>query len=138
MVIDDGRTRPRPDDRAGFTLVEVVVALVILAFGLLGLAATSGFVVHQTAIAGATTERAVVQQSAMEEIRARPFAEVSDSSWTLGRYQVSWSVLGSGKDYKTIELVTTGPGLTSAGGGAPRLRENRSDTTTFRIIDLRP
>lgn len=138
MVSRDRGPRPGGDDRAGFTLVELVVALVILTFGLLGLAATSGFVVQQTSLAGATTERAVVKQSAVEEIRTRPFAQVTDSSWTRGRYDVSWSVIGSGKDFKTIELVTTGPGLIAAGSGLPRMRENQTDTTIFRIIDLRP
>lgn len=122
----------------GFTLVEIVVSLVILTIGLLGLAGTNGFVIQQTSLAGATTERAVVRQSAVEEIRTRPFAEVTDSSWTRGRYEVSWTVTGSGKDYKTIELTATGPGLDSDGSGLPRMRQNQSDTTNFRIIDLRP
>lgn len=46
---------PRSDRRAGFTIVEVLVAIEILAVGLLGMAGTTMLMVRQTTLADVTT-----------------------------------------------------------------------------------
>lgn len=127
----EGRAR---DGRAGFSLVEVIVALVILAVGLLGLAATTGWVVRQTTLSEVTTDRGAALQSAVERIKATPFNNLADGSMTLGRFDVSWTVTATSQFVRDVEIVTEGPGLTSAGGGLPRLTTSVADTFNYRIV----
>lgn len=120
-------------ERGGFTLVEVVVAVVVLAVGLLGLAATTGWVVRQTTLSQVTTDRAFALQSVVENIRATPWDEVSSSTRTVGDFDVSWTVTED-PPLKTVEVVTYGPGLRSS-GGFPTLGPNVADTFEFGILD---
>lgn len=117
-------------------MVEVIVAVVILAFGLAGLAGTTGLLVRQSTLADLTTERAVARQSVLESIRAQPFDEVRDSSSTVGGFSVSWTVIESDDWYKTVELVTTGQGLRSGGEGLPVLGPSVADTATFHVVSV--
>ena len=125
-------------ETGGFTLVEIVMALLLLSVGILGLAATTGFVVRQTELSAVTTERATVRQSVVESLQARDLPDVTGGSTTMGSFQVTWRVTETTSLYKTVEVVTTGPGLESGGGGPPRLASGVSDTYTFRLVDLRP
>lgn len=119
--------------RAGFTLIEVVVAVVVLTVGLLGLAATTGWVVRQTTLSEVTTERGFALQTVVEELQAKPFDAVASDSRTVGHFSVTWTVTQSG-DEKEVEVVTNGPGLRSS-AGFPTLGPNVADTFTFRRVD---
>lgn len=66
--------------RAGFTLVEVMVAIVILSIGILGLAATAGVVVRQMTGAIHQSAAATIAYSRMERIRAGNCVAMKDSS----------------------------------------------------------
>jgi type IV pilus modification protein PilV len=65
--------------RAGFTLVEVMVAIVILSIGVLGLAATAGVVVRQMTGAVHQSVAANVAYSRMERIRTGNCVAMKDS-----------------------------------------------------------
>ena len=122
------------DTRRGFTVVEVVVALIILTVGVLGLAATTVYVVQQTTLAEVATERAAAVQTVVEQLRARPYPAVSDSSGSYGPYEVSWTVV-PGNRSKLVTIVSVGPGLQSAEGqGMPRLHGAVADTFSYRIL----
>ena len=54
----------------GFTIVEVIVAMVVLAIGVLGLAGTAAYIVRQVTLADIMTERAAALQTAVERIQA--------------------------------------------------------------------
>jgi len=66
--------------RRGFTLVEVMVAIVILSIGVLGLAATAGVVVRQMTGAVHQSVAATVAYSRMERIRTGNCVAMKDSS----------------------------------------------------------
>ncbi|HEX8850758.1 MAG TPA: type IV pilus modification protein PilV [Gemmatimonadaceae bacterium] len=66
--------------REGFTLVEVMVAIVILSIGVLGLAATAGVVVRQMTGAVHQSVAANVAYSRMERIRTGSCVAMKDSS----------------------------------------------------------
>lgn len=134
-------TKRRPPDhgwsswgRGGFTMVEVIVAIVVLAFGLLGMAATTAIVVRQVTLADMATERAAALQAAVERLRALPYDSVQSGSRTEGRFSVQWRVTAPRNHYKILEVVTTGPGLARGSGGFPVLSANVKDTLTYRII----
>ncbi len=115
-------------------MVEVIVAIVILAFGLLGMAGTTAIVVRQVTLADMATERAAALQATVERLRALPFDSVQSGSRTEGRFSVQWTVLAPRNHYKIIQVVTTGPGLARGTGGFPVLAGNVKDTLTYRII----
>jgi prepilin-type N-terminal cleavage/methylation domain-containing protein len=122
----------RPEGQKGFTIVEVIIATVILAVGLLGLAGTTVLIIKQTTLADVTSDRAAALQSTIEQIRSVPFDSVEAGSETSGLYEVAWSIT-DGNRWKSVEVVTTGPGLVS-GSGFPVISHSVTDTFTYRII----
>lgn len=72
--------RPPGDAREGFTLVELLVAIVILAVGVLGLAATASVVTRQMTGAVHQSVAANVAYSRMERIRTGNCVAMADSS----------------------------------------------------------
>lgn len=121
-------------DTSGFTMVEVIVALVILAVGILGLAGTTALVVRQVNTSKIATERGAALQSAIEEIRAYGFEDVpTTGSDSFGRYTVDWTAVSVGRT-KIVEVVMTGPGLQSYSGNLSSLSGSVTDTFTYKLI----
>lgn len=76
--------RDRRARRGGFTLVELLVAIVILAVGVLGLAATASVVTRQMTGAVHQSVAANVAYSRMERIRTGNCVAMADSSSPTG------------------------------------------------------
>lgn len=121
----------RPQTR-GFTIVEIVLALILLTVSVLGLAGTTTWVVRQTTLGQVTSERTVALQSTIEQLRAMPYDSVMDGSSTEGQFAVRWFVTTDSRS-KRVELVTTGPGLTSSLAGPPQLAQSVADTFEYRV-----
>jgi type IV pilus assembly protein PilV len=125
------------EGRRGFSLVELVIAVVILAFGVLGLAGTTALVVRQVTLADVNTERAAALQSVVERIRSTTYTGVGTGSQTIGAYAVTWSVTDSTITTKTVRVITTGPGLRKdTAAVVPTLGNSVRDT--FTMIVLKP
>ena len=60
--------------RQGFTLVDLIVAIVILSIGVLGLASTAAVVTPQIGGGAQQTRAATVAQTRFEELRSMPCA----------------------------------------------------------------
>lgn len=118
--------------RAGFTLVEVLVALVVLTVGVLALAGATAVAVRQVILADVTTERAAALQSVIEGLRARPYDSVTAGFDTVGTFRATWTVSSTQRS-KVISIVTLGPGLASGAGTMPRLADQVRDTFVYRI-----
>ncbi|HWE44261.1 MAG TPA: prepilin-type N-terminal cleavage/methylation domain-containing protein [Gemmatimonadaceae bacterium] len=69
-----------PAARRGFTIVEVMVAIVILSIGILALAATAGVVVRQMTGAVHQSVASTIAYSRMERIRSGNCVAMKDSS----------------------------------------------------------
>jgi prepilin-type N-terminal cleavage/methylation domain-containing protein len=78
LPADGGRAGARA--RPGFTLVEMMVAVMILSIGLLGLASTAGYVVRQ--VSGGSQQGIVANavQSRVEWMRSLPCVNIKDST----------------------------------------------------------
>ena len=93
--------RARPvTAREGFTIVEVMVAIVILSVGILGLAATAGVVVRQMTGAVHQSVAATVAYSRMERIRSGSCLAMKDSSGppnglTTRNVKEFWTITGT-------------------------------------------
>jgi prepilin-type N-terminal cleavage/methylation domain-containing protein len=116
--------------RDGLTLIEVIVAMLVLTVGLLGLAAGTGYAIRNVELARVETNRAAAKQSAVETLQATPFDDVMAGSETIGAYQVTWSQLSSDSNWRLMEIVVEGPGR--AAGGT--VRGMVSDTIQYRLV----
>ena len=71
--------------RAGFTLVEVIVAMLIFTVGLLAMAGTAGMVVRQMGDSNRMTVASAVARSRIEQLRLAPCTlGMSGSATTRG------------------------------------------------------
>jgi len=83
----------------GFSLVEVIIAMVILTVGILGLAASTSAITRMTAEGGRSGSAARVAQTRFEGLRAAAIvncATVVAGTASGSRYAERWSVTTSG------------------------------------------
>lgn len=133
MTTPRTETSRSSSSRAGFTIVEVVVAMIILTVGVLGLAGTTMYVVRATTYGDITTERSAALQSVVERLRSLDYDSVNASSDSIGGFTVSWTVQTATRS-KLVRIITTGPGLKTSGSGPPLIRPSVADTFEYRIM----
>ena len=117
--------------RGGFTIVEVIVAMIILTVGVLGLAGTTAYFVRQTTLADLMTQRSTAFQTILDRLQSQDYDSVTSGSDSVGVYAVTWSTTNNGSQNKTVTLVTTGPGTR---GAPPRNDPQVVDTFQFRLL----
>ena len=111
--------------RAGFTLMEVLIAMVILAIALLGIqAAMSDLLIRDT---GVEQKRAVAQELAAERLRAvamdeayaqleRRYETTEDPVSGFAGYKRTTEITrtqANGADYKTVSVKVERAGMTT-------------------------
>ena len=113
----------------GFTIIEVMIAISILAVGLLGVAAMQTSAIQVNSAAGQMTTRITWAQDKMEELMALPYTDtlLVDNNSTVGvmtnhtdtspptGYTITWSVDNNNpvSSTKLITVTVTGKGKTS-------------------------
>lgn len=97
------------NNQKGGSLLEVVIALIVLSFGMLGMATTTAMAVRQTTLAEITSRRVAASQQVAERLRSIPFDSMDSGSADIGKYGVTWSVTASSFRAKRVEIVTEGP-----------------------------
>jgi prepilin-type N-terminal cleavage/methylation domain-containing protein len=122
-------------NRSGLTLIEVVVAMVVMTIGILGLAAGTGWMIRSVGLTQMDTDRAAALQATVESVRGRAFDQVSAGSTSQGEYSVSWSVASATSNSKVLEFVIVGPGRVGGSMG-PRavIGTSLADTLEYRVI----
>jgi type IV pilus modification protein PilV len=78
--------------RAGFTIVELLVAMMIFAVGMLALAATAGTVTRMMGGAKRQTIASQVAQSRIEQLRSSPCASLLGGTETIRGVTNFWTV----------------------------------------------
>ena len=123
---------PLDEHRDGFTMIEIIVAIVILSIGLLGLAGSTGYMVRTVTLGDLLTERTFAAQTVIDRLQSLPYANVVDGTDTIGVFAVSWTAVDDGPQNKILTVVTEGPGLApnSVGALAPAV----ADTFVFRVL----
>lgn len=81
--------------RRGFTLVEVLVALVLVEFGLLAVAASSAVAARQVAFAARAAHARDVARERLETLRWIACDGTSEGSRTTAEVSEHWSVRGT-------------------------------------------
>jgi len=115
------RTRASRD---GFTLVEVVVALVVFAIGVLAMAALIPFGTRSATKSGESTRASEIAASSMERLLDTPYSDADLTAGTHtdtsnpypGSYYVSWAVVDNAPDSlcKRITITVRWPLSTSS------------------------
>ncbi|MDP3775538.1 MAG: prepilin-type N-terminal cleavage/methylation domain-containing protein [Gemmatimonadales bacterium] len=88
----------------GFSLIELMVAMIILTVGVLGLAASARYVTQMTGSGGRYGASSVVASSRFEQLRAGGCAALAAGSATTGKYSESWAIAVSGL-LRTVTLT---------------------------------
>ena len=94
------------EDR-GFTLLEVIIAISILTFGILAVGAMQGAALRGNNFAYGRTSASTLAQDALEDLMALSYANMVDGSRDVDNYKITWDVeeIGAGTTaYKTIEV----------------------------------
>lgn len=117
--------------RAGLSLVELLVAVIVLSVGILGIAAGSGWIIRMVDVASLDTERAVALQSAVEEMKSIPLADLTSGSTTQGEFTTNWSVTQSNAFSATVRFVLVGPGRSRNSGIAATITSYAADTLVY-------
>ena len=102
-------TRTKLGPRAGVTLVEVVVATVVLTVGLLALAGTAGYFARSLATSAATTAAVLRARSALERRRAAPCAGAGSGVWAEPAETTVTYALAAGAGSAAVTLRTAFP-----------------------------
>ncbi|HUQ83919.1 MAG TPA: prepilin-type N-terminal cleavage/methylation domain-containing protein [Gemmatimonadaceae bacterium] len=111
--------------RSGFTLVELVVAIVILTIGLLALAATAGIVASHVGDGGRLTGAAHAARSVIDSLAGQPCARLTSGSSAPGGVVVSWAV-STDSSAATVNLTV-----------GSRLRRGRRRDTFQAVVPCR-
>ncbi len=105
------------DNNKGFTLIEFLVALVILMVGMLGLLQSINLALNSNLENILRTEAVTLADDRMMSIRAKSFTAISTT--TLG-YNVPRDIRGIFKNYSVREAVSV---VTTTDLGAPRSKQ---------------
>lgn len=97
--------------REGFSLVEVVVAILVLSFGLLAMAASTGYVATQLRSTTWDTQRNLARQQVIEQLRSTIFANLTTNTTGLniGPYNVKWNITNVSSSQRRAQIITSGP-----------------------------
>lgn len=125
----------QPRNREGFSLVELVVAMMVLTVGMLAMATSTGYVAARIRSSNWDTQRAIAREQIVEELRATPFANLASSTTnrTVGRFTMSWVMVSPppNPNVRRMLVIARGPGYRPGTSMA-------TVTDTFAIDIARP
>jgi type IV pilus modification protein PilV len=94
----------------GFTVVEVLIAVLVLTVGLLGMVTTAALTTRMIAQGQHYTEASAIANERFEILRARPCSEMSGGSEHVGRFSVSWTVTADQSGiWRRVDLAVISP-----------------------------
>ena len=94
----------RENPRRGFTLVELLVAIVLLSVGALALASLSAVVMRNINGAAQQTIAATIAQARLEQLRGLPCTQLESGSADTRGMDESWKVI---PETRTVTVVLT-------------------------------
>jgi prepilin-type N-terminal cleavage/methylation domain-containing protein len=102
----------------GFSLVEIVIAIIVLSVGMLAMAASTGYMSAEIRNSTFNTQRTMAREQIIEQLRATPFDNVvnSASATTVGRYSMTWTVTFPTNNLKQVLVIASGPAYRTGRG----------------------
>jgi Tfp pilus assembly protein PilV len=135
-------TMKNRSSEAGFTLVEALVAIVILVFGLIAVTNLLVVAASSNSVANQATGAATVAAQRLELLKAQPFTSLAvggdldsdvanfnqdDDVPGVGRIHTRWTVVSIAGDAQVYFMA-----VRSEGTGVLSVRRSRAEFTTFR------
>lgn len=118
----------------GLSLVELVVAMMVLSIGLLGMAAGIGWMIRAVDLAQFETTRSAALQSAVEELRGTPWTDLADGEAVYEDFTVRWAMIAPGFEGRIYRFEVAGPGRAGTfSAGLPVISPNVTTTLDYRI-----
>ncbi len=93
--------------RHGFTVVEVLVAIVLLSVGLLGLMSTAVMITRLTGEGQRYVETTALAVQQLERLRSEGCGGADVGSWGRKRHSAEWRLTSVGRELKRATLVVT-------------------------------
>lgn len=122
-------TRGGQGQSRGFSLVEVIVALVILSIGLLGVGGLIGTVATQTRTSAWRSDQSLVAQEVIARTRQADYADVSSMVDTLSMGGLDWQVTVTVTEVrsrlKEVDVEVEGRGSVDARTFTSRVHRDR-------------
>ena len=84
-------------DRRGMTLIEVIIAIIVMSIGIMGLAGTAGYVAQQMGGGNAQTIAAALATKVSDSLSARRCSALVSGNQTKRGVSISWSVADSSR-----------------------------------------
>jgi prepilin-type N-terminal cleavage/methylation domain-containing protein len=100
---EDGR------DRRGLTLIEMIIAIIVMSIGIMGLASTASYVATQMGGGNAQTIAASYATKISDSLSARRCSALVDGSQTKRGVSVAWTVADSSRTKWVTETVQYKP-----------------------------
>lgn len=140
---DSVPTGTRPDERgqAGFTLMEALIAMMILIFGIIAVANLMIVAASSNTVANQSTAAATSASQQLERLKATPYNTLATGGGVdsdVSGFNRDDDFPGVGRIHTRWEVVATGDPLVrfvrvrSEGTGALSVRRSRAEFTTFR------
>lgn len=89
--------------RAGFTITELLISVVVIAIGVVGFSTAVGLVSTELWIGARDTDVSMLVADQAERLKSQPHETVQSGSRTEGSYQLVWIVEGSDPKKVTLE-----------------------------------
>ena len=145
LVGDSSEAQP---GRAGFSMVEVIIALLVLTIGVLGLAGSTAHIVRQVTfltdsggyqVFSLSDKRTIDDgggtfQSVIDGLQSLPYDSVGSGVDTVGVFALSWTSTPDGPQSKVVRIRSVGPGMSSTGGGPVTNNPMQVDSFDFRVL----
>jgi type IV pilus assembly protein PilV len=103
------RSRGRLRSRRGFTLIEMIIAIIVMSIGIMGLAGTASYVATQMGGGKAQTVAAALATKVSDSLSARRCSAIVSGSQTRRGVSVDWTVADSSRTKWVTELVQYKP-----------------------------
>lgn len=87
-----GRRTPRPGRPDGFTIIEVLIAMVVLSIGMLSYVGMQGSTIGGNANARHLTESTTWASERIELLMAEPYASIGSGADARGNLTMTWTV----------------------------------------------
>ena len=91
--------------QSGFTIVELLISMIIIAIGGVGFAAAVGLMSTELWIGNRDTNVAMLVADQAEFLKSIPYDSVQSGTRTEGDYQMSWTVQGSNPKKVILEAT---------------------------------
>ena len=103
------RRRLRPRTRRGFTLIEMIIAIIVMSIGIMGLAGTASYVATQMGGGAAQTVAAAVATQVTDSLASRRCSSLVGGSKTRRGVTITWAVSDSSRTKWVTEQVQYKP-----------------------------